>query len=216
MRLIGKFKALFKRKPKSFYSTISVEQYSKLQQIITSDADDLTKMSKVVYIIKGVDIMNLPMYEAQELMNEVTEHLQTPLQYEEVKDVYVIGGVKCKITPMGELTISQFADYQELVKDVNGNLAQILSVFLVPQGAKYNDGSYDYIAHLKAIKESPIGEVIGVVPFLRESLGRLFKKVLLSSAVALIYDKKLSLKKKREALKMLIRAEMETSASSRL
>lgn len=170
-------------------------------------------MTKVVYIIKGVDIMNLPMYEAQELMNEVTEHLQTPLQYEEVKDVYVINGVKCKITPMEELTISQFADYQELVKDVNGNLAQILSIFLVPKGSKYNDGSYDYIAHLKAIKESPIGEVIGVIPFLRESLGKLFKKVLLSSAMALIYDKKLSLKKKREALKMLIRTEMETSAS---
>ena len=173
-------------------------------------------MAEVVRIVKGIDIMNLPMYEAQELMNEVTEHLQTPLQYEEVKDVYVIGGVKCKITPMEELTISQFMDYQELVKDVSDNLAQILSIFLVPQGAKYNDGSYNYIAHLKAIKESPIGEVIGVVPFLRESLGRLFKKVLLSSAVALICDKKLTLKKKREALKMLIMAEMETSASFRL
>lgn len=76
MSLIGKIKALFKRKPEPFYSTISLQNYVDLQRIISEEADDYTKMQGVVRIVKGVDIDTLPIQEAHRIMDEVTEQLQ--------------------------------------------------------------------------------------------------------------------------------------------
>lgn len=64
MNLIGKIKRLFKRKPKSFYSTISLQDYVDLQRIISEEADDYAKMQGVVRIVEGKDIDTLPIQEA--------------------------------------------------------------------------------------------------------------------------------------------------------
>lgn len=105
MNLIGKIKALFKRKPKSFYSTISLQQYADLQRIISEEADDYVKMQGVVRIVKGVDIDTLPIQEAHRIMDEVTEQLQQPLQYDEIRETYKFGDYKCVVTDADNMTM---------------------------------------------------------------------------------------------------------------
>lgn len=166
MSLISKIKGLFKRKPKPFYSTISLQDYVDLQRIISEEADDYTKMQGVVRIVKGKDIDTLPIQEAHRLMDEVTEQLQQPLQYDDIRDTYKFGDYTCTVTDADNMTMGQFMDYQSLLKEgVNKHLVEILSVLLVPKGSKYSDSTYDIIALRKHIASSPVDYCISVVPF---------------------------------------------------
>ena len=106
MNLIGKIKALFKRKEKQFYSTISLQNYVDLQRIISEEGDDYVKMQGVVKVVKGVDIDTLPIQEAHRIMDEVTEQLQQPLQYDEIRETYKFGDYKCTVTDADDMIMS--------------------------------------------------------------------------------------------------------------
>lgn len=105
MSLIGKIKGLFKRKKKGFYSTISLQDYVDLQRIISEEVDDYAKMQGIVRIVKGKDIDTMPIQEAQLLMEEVTEQLQQPLEYDDIRDTYKFGKYKCVVTDADNMTM---------------------------------------------------------------------------------------------------------------
>lgn len=105
MSLFDKIKGLFKRKPKGFYSTISLQNYVDLQRIISEEVNDYAKMQGVVRIVKGVDIDTLPIQEAHRIMDEVTEQLQQPLQYDDIRDTYKFGDYKCVVTDTDNMTM---------------------------------------------------------------------------------------------------------------
>ena len=214
MNLIGKIKRLFKRKPKSFYSTISLQDYVDLQRIISEEADDYAKMQGVVRIVEGKDIDTLPIQEAQRLMEEVTEQLQQPLQYDEVRDTYKFGDYKCVVTDADSMTMGQFMDYQALLKEgVNEHLVEILSVLLVPKGSKYSDGTYDLIALRKHIASSPVDYCISVVPFVQRLFVKSLKASLRSSGNLILMDEKMTWKQKMEKFRQIMKAEMTLDSS---
>ena len=214
MNLIGKIKRLFKRKPKSFYSTISLQDYVDLQRIISEEADDYAKMQGVVRIVEGKDIDTLPIQEAQRLMEEVTEQLQQPLQYDEVRDTYKFGDYKCVVTDADSMTMGQFMDYQALLKEgVNEHLVEILSVLLVPKGSKYSDGTYDLIALRKHIASSPVDYCISVVPFVQRLFVKSLKASLRYSGNLILMDEKMTWKQKMEKFRQIMKAEMTLDSS---
>lgn len=214
MNLIGKIKALFKRKPKPFYSTISLQDYVYLQRIISEEADDYVKMQGVVRIIKGVDIDTLPIQEAQRLMEEVTEQLQQPLQYDDIRDTYKFGDYTCTVTDADNMTMGQFMDYQSLLKEgVNKHLVEILSVLLVPKGSKYSDGTYDLIALRKHIASSPVDYCISVVPFVQRLFVKSLKASLRYSGNLILMDEKMNWKQKMERFRQIMKAEMTLDSS---
>lgn len=96
---------LTKRKEKQFYSTISLQNYVDLQRIISEECDDYTKMQGVVKVVKGVDIDTLPIQEAHRIMDEVTEQLQQPLQYDEIRETYKFGDYKCTVVDADNMTM---------------------------------------------------------------------------------------------------------------
>lgn len=214
MSLIGKIKALFKHKPKLFYSTISLQNYVDLQRIISEEADDYTKMQGVVRIVKGKDIDTLPIQEAQRLMEEVTEQLQQPLQYDDIRDTYKFGDYTCTVTDADNMTMGQFMDYQSLLKEgVNKHLVEILSVLLVPKGSKYSDGTYDLIALRKHIASSPVDYCISVVPFVQRLFVKSLKASLRYSGNLILMDEKMTWKQKMERFRQIMKAEMTLDSS---
>lgn len=197
MSLIGKIKGLFKRKKKSFYSTISLQDYVDLQRIISEEVDDYAKMQGVVRIVKGKDIDTMPIQEAHRLMDEVTEQLQQPLEYDDIRDTYKFGDYTCTVTDADNMTMGQFMDYQSLLKEgVNKHLVEILSVLLVPKGSKYSDGTYDLIALRKHIASSPVDYCISVVPFVQRLFVKSLKASLRSSGNLILMDEKMTWKQK--------------------
>lgn len=214
MNLIGKIKALFKRKQKSFYSTISLQQYADLQRIISEEVDDYVKMQGVVRIVKGVDIDTLPIQEAHRIMDEVTEQLQQPLQYDEIRDTYKFGDYTCVVTNADDMTMGQFMDYQSLLKEgVNTHLVDILSVLLVPKGSKYSDGTYDIIALRKHIASAPVDYCISVVPFVQRLFVRSLKASLRYSGNLILMDNKMTWKQKLQKFRQIMKAEMSLDSS---
>ena len=214
MSLIGKIKGLFKRKPKPFYSTISLQNYVDLQRIISEEADDYRKMQGVVRIVKGVDIDTLPIQEAHRIMDEVTEQLQQPLQYDDIRETYKFGDYTCTVTDADNMTMGQFMDYQSLLKEgVNIHLVEILSVLLVPKGSKYSDGTYDLIALRKHIASSPVDYCISVVPFVQRLFVESLKASLRSSANLILMDEKMTWKQKIERFRQIMKAEMALGSS---
>ena len=214
MNLIGKIKALFKRKEKQFYSTISLQNYVDLQRIISEEGDDYVKMQGVVKVVKGVDIDTLPIQEAHRIMDEVTEQLQQPLQYDEIRETYKFGDYKCTVTDADDMTMGQFMDYQSLLKEgVNTHLVEILSVLLVPKGSKYSDGTYDLIALRKHIASSPVDYCISVVPFVQRLFVKSLKASLRSSGNLILMDEKMTWKQKMEKFRQIMKAEMTLDSS---
>lgn len=214
MSLIGKIMALFKRKPKGFYSTISLQQYVDLQRIISEEVDDYVKMQGVVRIVKGKDIDTLPIQEAQRLMEEVTEQLQQPLQYDDIHETYKFGNYTCVVTNADDMTMGQFMDYQSLLKEgVNKHLVEILSVLLVPKGSKYSDGTYDIIALRKHIASSSVDYCISVVPFVQRLFVKSLKASLRYSGNLILMDKKMTWKQKMQRFRQIMKAEMTLDSS---
>lgn len=214
MSLIGKIKELFKHKPKPFYSTISLQNYVDLQRIISEEADDYTKMQGVVKVVKGVDIDTMPIQEAHRIMDEVTEQLQQPLQYDDIRDTYKFGDYTCTVTDADNMTMGQFMDYQSLLKEgVNKHLVEILSVLLVPKGSKYSDGTYDLIALRKHIASSPVDYCISVVPFVQRLFVKSLKASLRYSGNLILMDEKMTWKQKMERFRQIMKAEMTLDSS---
>lgn len=203
-----------KRKEKQFYSTISLQNYVDLQRIISEEADDYAKMQGVVRIVKGVDIDTLPIQEAHRLMEEVTEQLQQPLQYDDIRDTYKFGDYTCVVTNADDMTMGQFMDYQSLLKEgVNKHLVEILSVLLVPKGSKYSDGTYDLIALRKHIASSPVDYCISVVPFVQRLFVESLRRSLRSSGNLILMDEKMTWKQKMEKFRQIMKAEMTLDSS---
>lgn len=214
MSLIGKIKGLFKRKKKGFYSTISLQNYVDLQRIISEEEDDYTKMQGVVRIVKGKDIDTLPIQEAHRIMDEVTEQLQQPLQYDDIHDTYKFGDYTCTVTDADNMTMGQFMDYQALLKEgVNKHLVEILSVLIVPKGSKYSDGTYDLIALRKHIASSPVDYCISVVPFVQRLFVKSLKASLRYSGNLILMDEKMTWKQKMEKFRQIMKAEMTLDSS---
>ncbi|MEE1226082.1 MAG: hypothetical protein UHM08_03155 [Bacteroidales bacterium] len=67
---------------------------------------------------------------------------------------YVLGGSHFNVMlNIEEMTAAQFIDYQNYIKDIDKNIVQLLSIFLIPKGHKYNDG-YDMVEVQKAIRDN--------------------------------------------------------------
>ena len=78
------------------------------------------------------------------------------------------------------MTVAQYLDFQQLVPEGFGNRpAEMLSVFLVPDGHNYNDG-YDKETVLDDMYEMSVPEGLGIADFFSKRCQRLIRLILTS------------------------------------
>lgn len=152
----------------------NMNKYSKLnwynvnlnQFILLQDAfkieDDTEKMISVAEIILGNDITNLPLKEFNEQMKRL-EFLKEEIPSVVPPKKFEINGKKYFMDCLlGNITTAQYVDFTN--QSNTGDLSKMLSVFVIPEGHKYNDG-YDMLEVINDIGMLPIPIVNSIAFF---------------------------------------------------
>lgn len=136
------------------YSDVTIEKYLDIKAVIDGGYDEDITNIKLVSILADMDedeVGNLSLVEYKKLNDKLLFLTEIPVN-KMVADKYRVGKYElvCMMN-IQDMTVSQYIDYQTFVKDVDKYLVEMLSVFLIPNGYKYNEG-YDIIDVQKEIR----------------------------------------------------------------
>lgn len=178
------------------YNKLTIGKYLELVDILEDEAlTDIDKNVEIIALLDGkeVDVIyDLPLSEFNEKI-QMTSFLYEEPKPLQVSTVYKLGGMELETSlDVTKLTTSQFIDYETYVKD-DKYLVELLSVFLIPKGKKYNK-EYDIVEVQKVIRDNmPITQAMGLSAFFL----LLYKSLLKATETCLIKKMKKMMKKEK-------------------
>lgn len=126
------------------WKDINVDTFQKISKINTNATDGVDMLDSNVKLLSILcecsedDIERLGVKEFTKLLRQISFLSSMPKV--KVKDKYKINGHKYELyLTLQKMNVSQYIDFQNYYKE--GNIVDILSVFLIPKGKKY--GEYD-------------------------------------------------------------------------
>ena len=134
------------------YNRLPIGKYIDICAIYADTSlDDLTKQVKTLSILTDKsedDILDLPILEYQGMAKEakfLEASFSIPKDAGRIGRTYNLGKWKLKpVSEIGKMSTAQYVDFQHLCDDPLHHLPELVSVFLIPEGHKYNTG-YDII-----------------------------------------------------------------------
>lgn len=139
------------------YNDVTIGKYQELMAILDGEhIDEYTTNIKLVAALNDMsedEVGNLNLTEYKKLNEKLVFLTEMPVQ-KMVANRYKIGGYELEtMLSIDKMTVSQYLDYQTFVKDSDKYLVELLSVFLIPKGKRYNEG-YDIIEVHKVIRDN--------------------------------------------------------------
>lgn len=188
------------------WSDISINKFNELEKVIKEDLDDLDREVALMAILCDAteeEILNLPMGEIVGIRNDMS--FINEFKWNDKREVKKIkvDGLDLRMVDIKEMTLAQYVDFQTFYE--RKMLAEIISVFYVPKGKKYNEG-YDMEDVINKIKENL--DIISANEIVFFSLMKYLKylKVTLTSLIWKTRMLKLMVKEKvmKDQMQMLI------------
>lgn len=180
------------------WENISIKTFDEIKKALNININnELEANLAMLAVLCDADIQeieNLPLTEFSRLLKQ-TDFI-TKMPKVDIKDKYVINGKKYNVClGVNKMTTAQYIDYQTFGKDIEGNLKNLVSVFLIPEGKKY--GEYDLEEVIDELYNNmPIADAYSVCFFFTLQLQSL-TKVILSSL-----ERKIKKEMKKEKNKM--------------
>ena len=173
------------------WNDITLKQFYEIQDILSVE-DDYTVFNLIDYLY-NVDCQSLPI---KELKKYDISFIKEPIPDVKLKKEYTLNGnvykSNCDIT---KVTVAQFIDYQNYVKQPQLRLEDLLSVFFLPKGCKDYNKDYD----ITKVKEDLLELPITVANSIGFFFGRQFKIFFLLFRYSLIRQvKKLKMEKEKK------------------
>ena len=139
------------------YNDLTVGKYQEIMVVLNGKVvDEYATNIQLVSILSDMsedDVLNLGLSEYKVLNQKLSFLLVEPPK-RMIANMYKIGGFELEtMLDVRKMTVAQYVDYQTFVKDVDKYLIEMLSVFLVPKGMKYNEG-YDIVEVQRAIRDN--------------------------------------------------------------
>ena len=162
------------------WNDISIKKFDEIKNALkTNFNNELEANLELLAVLCDVDIQeveNLPLTEFSRLLKQTDFIVKMPKV--EIKDKYVINGKKYNVClSVNKMTTAQYIDYQTFGKDIDGNLKNLVSVFLIPEGNKY--GEYDLEEVIDELYNNmPIADAYSVCFFFTLQLQSLTKVTL--------------------------------------
>ena len=160
------------------WDNITIEKYYEIKDILDDEEDDdITKNVKMVAVITGKDedeVWSMDMAEAGEYISRL-QFLNKFELPDNPNMKFNLPGYQLKVMKdVSKISVAQYVDFQNFVKlPLREGMEKILSIFLIPEGCKYNDG-YDIIDVQKEIRENLSFRVAeGLLSFFIEKYGEL-------------------------------------------
>ena len=134
------------------WNDVKLYQFNKLQDLLKIDGDE-ERMIEIAELLLGESVLDLPVAEFAKKINELN-FLKEPIPTNvPPKKVKVNGRSYYLDCLLGNITTAQYVDFTNHAK--TNDICKMLSVFLIPEGHKYNDG-YDMMEVMNDINDLPI------------------------------------------------------------
>lgn len=201
------------------WDNINLLKFAQIRAVFADEKKDGTdRMVALAAILEGTDeetISRMPLQEVQPVFARAWA-LNTPPQRNRVRRRYNVGAWTLRVTQPKELNVAQWLDFQNYMRGgVEENMANLLSVALIPEGKSYNDG-YN-IEELKAAlrQDLAITDALAVCFFFQKrylhSMRSILNRLVGWIALARIKDRKA----KRAAIAKALKTKAEISALMR-
>ena len=183
------------------YEKLTIKKYKEVMAIINGNETEYVKNVELVAVLNDMDtsdVEDLPIGTFNTLLQSTGFLYEEPKQ-RMVSTKYKLGGIELEAAlNLQKMTVAQYIDYQEYVKDTEKYLVEMLSVFLIPKGKKYCEG-YDVIDVQKTIEDNmSIVEAISLSAFFLA----LYQSLIKATVTSLIKRMK-KMRKKEKDLKMI-------------
>ena len=138
------------------YEKLTIKKYKEVKEVVNSNMDEAQIKIDLVAVLNDMntdDVEDLPVVTFNTLLQSSGFLMEEPKQ-RMVSTKYKLGGYELDVLMnLSKMSVAQYIDYQNYLQNVDENLTQIISVFLIPKGKKYCEG-YDVIDVQKAIDEN--------------------------------------------------------------
>ena len=191
------------------YNTLPLGLYLNIDAVLQDKgADDLDKQVRIIALLSGLsvdDVLALPLaeYSALSAKTDFLRHECPPVS----APSRVISGdfVLIPTKDFTAITTAQYVDFQTFSKGGTQKLPELLSVLLIPEGHKYNDG-YDIADVIRVVRELSLPVALGLSAFF---FGRLVQSIQASltslESAKIPKRRKMELRKRAEDLQGLLR-----------
>lgn len=148
------------------WKQITLYQWKQLEEISNKEyEDDILKSADIISIVFGIDDpMELTPTKFNAFVSELN-FLTDSIPETKLCNTYTINGTKYNFDGnCFSMTMSQLMDWRAFSTAEHIDYGNCLSVFLVPEGHKYNDG-YDIDKTIDDINTLPITDVMKIYSF---------------------------------------------------
>lgn len=140
------------------WDNISIEKYYKIEDILNSSDEDLDKQVQLLSVITGKSeeyYYSLPINEAaQEIQNLVFLNRFELIPKYRPKKIKIVDREFYVMSDPSQMSYGAFIDYQAYIKKpLRDSMGYLLTLFVIPEGKKYNDG-YDLVELEKFFREN--------------------------------------------------------------
>ena len=130
------------------WSEISLEMMDKIAEISNNSSyTDEQRETEIIKLLTGItddDIDNMNIVDYQKILNSL-KFLNQPISKVLPKDSIELNNKTYNVLLYpSRMTAAQFLDYKTIMaSDMNNKTARLIACFVVPEGAKYADDSYN-------------------------------------------------------------------------
>jgi hypothetical protein len=137
------------------YEKLTLGKYMEVKAILEDTGEEIDKNVQLICCLGDYDeeaVLDLPLAGFNRLLQGTAFLMEEPKK-RMVSTKYKLGGMELEtVLDVESMTTGQFIDYQTFIKD-DKYLVELLSVFLIPKGCKYNK-DYNIIEVQKVIKDN--------------------------------------------------------------
>lgn len=153
------------------WKDVTIEKYERIAALQAQNLSEIDLIAAVIAVLDGTtvkEVEEMP-YGVLLLKARGLRFLQSNPIPSIVKRKYELGEKKYipTLNP-AELTTAQYIDFQVRAANAKDDLAGLLSVFLIPEGCKYNDGYSSDDVREAVYKNMPIEDAMGLSAFFFE------------------------------------------------
>lgn len=146
---------IMKKEKKMTWYDVTLNQFDRLQESFKIE-DETERIITIAEILLGDEVTNLPLPEFNKQVKQL-DFLkdEIPTKNHPPKNFEINGRKYTMDCLLGNVSTAQYVDYTNHCKVDNPDMAKMLSVFIIPEGHKYNDG-YDMLQVMNDINSLPI------------------------------------------------------------
>lgn len=159
------------------YNELTLGKYLQVMQVLQEDMEDIDRTVRMVAILNDMtddEVESMPIADFADRAQALAFlYGEKPKHGGRITEKLKLDGSTYRITTnIAKLTTAQFIDFQTFAKEPQKYLVELLSVFILPEGKKYNDG-YDIAEVQRLIRENITApQATAIVSFFLTRLNR--------------------------------------------